>query len=221
MLAIVLLYLVCAIYSIIRYVAFAPQNAANIPLFVLNKGIAMAAAFCFAAAFLQQWRRKRGGTCGADPSTWFQAGMFGAVAHIPMSLAILRPGYFKEFFSGDRLSSGGELVFLFGALTAGGIYLLHRTGWSAPTRWWLSLATLSFLFSHVLAMGFCRGLNINRSHAYLPPMWLLSLFGVLAGIGFLLQTRPGAGKSELPGPDSTSCGSEEKPPRSPSATPGN
>jgi hypothetical protein len=39
-------------------------------------------------------------------------------------------------------------------------------------------------------MGYCRGLNINASHAYLPPMWLISAVMIFVGIVVLLLTRP-------------------------------
>ena len=194
LLKIVLLYGVSMGYSAVRYIVFAPQNLEHLPVFVLNKGISMAAALCFAMAFWVQWRRLRGaidgGMGGIEPATWFRAGVVGVFAHIPMSLAILRPAYFKEFFLGERFSFTGEAVFLFGAATAGGIYLLSRTTWSQRDRWWLSLATLATLLAHTLCMGIARGLNINRSHAYLPPMWLLSLIGIALGMIFLLMSRP-------------------------------
>lgn len=186
---ITLLYFGCLIYAIVRYVVFAPKNLEHLPIFVLNKGISMAASFCFVLAFWQQWRQKCENSKGYEPSTWFRAGIFGVYVHIPISLVILRPSYFKEFFVGDNLSLTGETVFLFGALTVGGIYLLSRTTWSTQHRWWLSLATMTTLFTHTLFMGIARGLNINRSHAYLPPMWLLSLIGIALGICFLCFTR--------------------------------
>lgn len=71
------------------------------------------------------------------------------------------------------MSFNGEAVFMFGALTAGGVYLLTRQLWT-PT----------------LCRGIARGLNINASHAYLPPMWLLSLVGIALGAPFLLKSRP-------------------------------
>lgn len=194
------LYFASLVYSALRYVAFNPENAGNVPVFVMNKGVSMAAALCFMVAFLQQRRMARGAR-GIDPAFWFRAGVFGVFAHVPMSLVVLRPGYFREFFDGERLSFGGEAVFFFGAMTAGGIYLLHRAAsWQPMTRWWLSLATLCALFGHVVAMGICRGMNINASHAYLPPMWLLSLIGVLAGLAFLISARPGSGASSPPPP---------------------
>ena len=131
-----------------------------------------------------------------EPAAWFRAGVFGAFVHVPMSLAILRPGYFKEFFVGERLSFTGESVFLFGALTAGGIYLLGRSQWTPRQRWWLSLATVAALFSHTLCMGIARGIHINRTHSYLPPMWMLGLLGIAFGAAFLLMSKPAAESAE-------------------------
>ena len=37
-------------------------------------------------------------------------------------------------------------------------------------------------------MGWARGLNINAKHAYLPPMWLLSVIGVAIAVWWLLRT---------------------------------
>ena len=187
---ILFLYAASVVYSAIRYVVFAPKNLENLPVFVVNKGVSMAAALCFAFAFLEQWRRLRGGGGSVEPAAWFRAGIFGAFAHVPMSLAILRPSYFKEFFAGDRLSFNGEAVFLFGALAVGCFYLLGRPTLSAMQRWGLSVVAIAVLFAHVLSMGIARGLNINRSHAYLPPMWLLSLVGITLGAAFLLMARP-------------------------------
>lgn len=180
---VVLLFVAALAYAVVRYVAFAPKNLDHLPAFVLNKGVSTAAGLCFAVAFWCQWRRR------GDPAVWFRAGVFAAVVHIPLSLAVLRPAYFPEFFAGDRLAFTGEAVVLFGGLTAGGIYLLGRPTWTARQRWWLSVGAVAALTCHVLFMGLARGLNVNASHAYLPPMWLLSLVGIGLGAAFLLADR--------------------------------
>lgn len=195
---IVALYLAGISYSAVRYIVFAPKNLGNLPVFVVNKGVSMVAAICFGIAFLQMLRVKRGRTVGVSSNAWFRAGVFGAIWHIPMSLAILEPSYFKEFFvfSDDgvpgRMNFAGEMVFCFGGLAAGLLYLVTRPNWTAMQRWWLSLGAMLMLQTHVLAMGYCRGLNINASHAYLPPMWLISAVMIFVGIIVLLLTRPRA-----------------------------
>lgn len=191
------LFAACIAYSIVRYVAFAPKNLDNLPVFIVNKGVAMAAALCLTIGFFQLYRRDRSPSATL-PSTWFRAGVFGAIWHIPMSLAITRPAYFKEFFapiSGGtdtvgRLSFAGELVFLFGGLSAAMVFLLLRPTWSPVQRWALSIGAMAALLAHTLALGNCRGLNINASHAYLPPMWLLCVIGVAVGLIILLRGRP-------------------------------
>jgi hypothetical protein len=196
---IVLLYVASVIYSSIRYVVFAPKNLENLPVFVVNKGISMAAALCFAMGFLQAFRQGRGTLVGIEPGSWFRAGVFGAIWHVPMSLAILKPAYFKEFFHPvteanlhPRMTFSGEMVFMFGGLALALVYLLLKPQWSPIARWWLSLGAMVVLLFHVVAMGYCRGLNINASHAYLPPMWLLSAIGIAVGIVWILRSKPSA-----------------------------
>ena len=195
--AIVALYAASVVYAVIRYVAFAPVNAGNIPVFIVNKAVAMAAALCLALGFLAALRRVRGATVGIDAATWFRAGTFGAAWHVPMSLAILDPAYFKEFFAPPadpaapaRLSTAGEVVFMFGGLAAATVFLLLRPQWTPLERWRLSLAASAVLLCHVLSMGWCRGVNMTASHAFLPPMWLLSAIGIALGGWWLLRSRP-------------------------------
>lgn len=191
MIPVVLLFVASLIYAIVRYVVFAPQNLDHLPVFVVNKVVSTAAALCFALAFWLQWRARRGTGDGSAAAMWFRAGVVAAVAHVPMSLAILNASYFPEFFlKGERLSLLGEAVFLFGALTAGTVYLATRAHSTPWQRWWCSLATVVLLFSHVLFMGLARGLKINASHAYLPPMWLLSLIAIAFGALYLVMNRP-------------------------------
>jgi hypothetical protein len=206
---IIALFSTSILYSAVRYVVFAPKNLENLPVFVVNKGVSMAAALCFVAAFIQQFRRLRGQSVGVEPAAWFRAGVFGSIWHIPMALAVLRPAYFKEFFvpaldgaaASGRMSFAGELVFCFGGLAAGAIYLLTRSQWTPMQRWLLSIGAVVMLQTHVLAMGYCRGLNINASHAYLPPMWLISAVGIFIGLVVLLCSRPKPGSpSQETGP---------------------
>ncbi len=191
-------YFASIAYAIVRYAAFAPTNFKSLPVFIVNKGVAMAAALCFVAAFLQQLKRGRGDAITIEPASWFRAGIFGAIWHIPMALAVLQPAYFEEFFapaardpaSLARMSFAGELVFCFGGLAAGALYLLTRQHWTPAQRWRLSLLAMLVLLVHVLSMGYCRGLNIRAIHAYLPPMWILSAVGILIGFVALLAARP-------------------------------
>ena len=106
------LYGASIVYSIVRYAVFAPQNFQNLPIFIVNKGVAMAVPLCFAVAFWQQMRMRDGTPGKYAPAAWFRAGVWGICAHIPLSLSLLRPGYFPEFFT------AGVIIVLFGALVA-------------------------------------------------------------------------------------------------------
>lgn len=192
MLRIASVYAVSLIYSVVRYIVFVPENLKNLPAFILNKGISSAAAVCFVIAFWQQWRRLRGRIAGNEPANWFRAGVFGVVAHVPLASTIIRPEYFKEFYDGARLSMIGETIFLCGALAAACVYLLTRGSYSAIHRWWLSLVTMGVLLNHTLFMGIARGIHIDRKHAYLPPMWMLSVIAIALGIAYLLMSKPAA-----------------------------
>lgn len=195
MVQVVVLYLASIAYAIVRYVVFAPENLESLPVFIVNKGVAMAAALSLAFGFLQALRRARGVAVAVAPSTWFRAGVFGAIWHVPMALAILEPSYFKEFFAEPndaglrRLSFAGELVFMFGGIALALVYLLVKRHWTPRARWWLSLAGMVALLAHVLSMGYCRGLNFKASHGYLPAMWLLSAIGIALSLWWLVRSR--------------------------------
>jgi len=201
----------------VRYIVFAPKNLEHLPVFIVNKGVSMAAVICFGIAFAAQLRqllRTRAANSRATPlapgtlpapapAFWFRAGVFGAIWHIPMSLVVLRPAYFPEFFvpavegetASGRMSFAGELIFCFGGLAAATLYLLTRSLFTALQRWQLSLVAMLCLQTHLLSLGYSRGLNINASHAYLPPMWLISAVVVFIGLIILLLTKP---KAETP-----------------------
>lgn len=203
--SIITVYAASVAYSVVRYIVFAPKNIEHLPVLIVNKGVSMAAAICFAAGFLHAWRNSRGRHNSADPAAWFRAGVFGAIWHIPMSLAILEPTYFKEFFhvateaatdaatgaaAQPRMTFAGELVFMFGGLAAALIFLLLRSAWSPRDRRLLSVAAMVALAGHTLSMGYSRGLNINASHAYMPPMWLISAAAILLALWWASTASP-------------------------------
>lgn len=195
--ALVWLYSSALIYALIRYVVFAPKNLENVPVFIINKGVSMAAALCFSIAFFLKYRDSNRDcdvaevNVGSDRAAlWYRAGTMGAIAHIPLSLSILQPSYFPEFFRGERFHVFGETVILLGSLSAVWLYSLAQQRISSHARWILSVVFLLTLSGHVMAMGWCRGIHLNAQHAYLPPMWLLSLFGLIWGLAYCWKVRP-------------------------------
>jgi multisubunit Na+/H+ antiporter MnhG subunit len=173
------------IYAVVRYVAFTPKYADHIPGFIFNKAVGMAASLFLVCAF---WSKCRGWIENAD--TYFRATFVAVVIHIPLSIVLLNPGYFPEFFvhDGSKLKFWGEMVILFGALGLALLWQNNRARLSLPSPKKLESALFAVLFCHVGSMGICRGVNINAKHAYLPPMWLLSLVGISVGL-WVVRTR--------------------------------
>lgn len=125
-----LLFAGSAAYAAIRYVVFQPDHLHHVPLFIANKAISMGAAFSFAIAFWHQRGTRRsepGGEVPCRSDAWLRAGVVGSLIHILMSVNLLRPGYFEEFFQSDqRMTGSGELIVALGAFAAGLLYLLTR-----------------------------------------------------------------------------------------------
>lgn len=177
--------LLSILYSVLRYVLFDPKNVSNIPVFVTNKGLSMAAVFCLLGAVL---RLKRSPDSAAK---YAAAAGFLILIHIPMSLVLLRPGYFPEFFTtlGDRMTSIGELIVMAGAIGAAIFSKIRFREIGCPKSARILICLFTLLLLHLVAMGLSRGIVIDAKHAYLPPMWLLSILavgGALFGvIGFI------------------------------------
>jgi hypothetical protein len=188
------LLILSVVYAVVRYVAFAPQNAEHIPIFILNKAVSMAAALTLVAAL---WSRYRG--TGEVAGRYFRFTLALVIMHVPMSLTVLRPGYFPEFFESDgaRLRLMGELVFLFGATALALLWFLSQGQLIAKLRDRLGLLLLAVISAHVGAMGICRGVHFNAKHAYLPPMWMLSLIALIIGVVLSLRRSvQGGGDSQ-------------------------
>lgn len=182
------------IYAVVRYVVFVPKYVDHIPSFILNKAVGMAASFFLVWAF---WSKFRGKLENAD--AYFRATFIAVVIHIPLSLVLLKPGYFPEFFLDDgMLKFWGEMVILCGGLSLALLWQNNRARLPLLSKQKLAIALLSALFCHVGSMGICRGVNISAKHAYLPPMWLLSLIGI--GVG-LWVVRAGNIGNSLPRAD--------------------
>lgn len=184
-------YVVSVIYSLIRYVAFTPDNVSHIPLFVMNKGISMGAAFCIVTAYVIAYQQQRATVSESSHVPWFRAGSLGLFFHIPVSILLIRPEYFEEFFlHSGRMNFYGEIVLMLGVLSTICVYLLSKPSWKEMQRWYLSLIVMSGLVAHTLFMGLARGISLSAKRGYLPPMWLLSLIALSVGLIFLLMSKP-------------------------------
>src|SRR4051812_48731969 len=76
------------LYTLVRYVAFLPENAA-MPMFLLNKAVSMAGAIFLVVALFHRLRDRQ-----AQAAFFFQVMLFAIVMHVALSLALLKPAYF-------------------------------------------------------------------------------------------------------------------------------
>lgn len=171
------------VYALVRYVLLMPKYLDHIPSFILNKAVGMAASFFLVYAC---WCKCRNEV--EKVGIYFRATMFSVVMHVPLSLNLLRPGYFPEFFAkdGTMLKFWGEAVVLCGAISLALLWQSSREKLSILGQQKLGLGLLAALFCHVGSMGICRGIVIDVKHAFLPPMWLLSLIAIAIGF-FVLR----------------------------------
>ena len=84
------IFVVCLIYSFIRYITLGPEDVSQLPLYVMNKALSWAGLATIGLSRLL-------GSVAARK----QAGLIGALMiglHVVMSMLILKPEYLRKFF---------------------------------------------------------------------------------------------------------------------------
>ena len=181
-------------YAVIRYHIFAGVGCTHLQLFLLNKALALAAAFFISMSYLVGKLIK---TYSSDPPKQLIlvkfCGLMGfsmAAIHALMALLLFSPEYYPKFFEiTGRLNLTGELSMLFGILSLWCLsvtaitslpFMIEAVGvdrWKRGHR----LGYVSLLISgwHVLVMGLTGWLTPAGWHGYLPPVSLVAFSAVL------------------------------------------
>jgi hypothetical protein len=176
------LFFISAVYAVLRYVVFGSDPLINLPAYLINKAIALTAAFCYCLAAWnhrqadEERRRFWGGLCGGS-----------AFMHILLSLSILSKSYYPKFFGLERLNLVGESMILFGALTACCFFAFSG---AAPFKEHLKELRVfggAFLGIHLIAAGWGGWLTPQKWNGGLPPISLISFVLVVAGVVLYLQ----------------------------------
>jgi len=176
-------------YAIIRYNIIKGISFANAPLFIANKGIALASVILIALSFAL-------GPCAHFwPKTFVpklylrkHLGLLGfgfAGIHSIMSVLLFSPAYYPKFFTETgMLSLYGELSMLFGVLSFGVFSIVAITSLpsieaSLPQDAWLKLQRLGYLafffvLLHVFIMGFQGWLKPQDWPGGLLPISLIA-----------------------------------------------
>ena len=172
-------------YALVRYAWFHGTDPVQIPVYLVNKALSVAAV-CFllyAAFHYSRGNRERS-------KEWGRIALHAAVVHIVLSLAILKPSYFPDFFGAERMSLKGELMVFFGAV---GIYLfwiIPRYADRPQVMLRLKRASCFMILLHLVSMGIPKWIQITNWPGYLPNMSLLSALVVIAALSYYSK-KPG------------------------------
>jgi hypothetical protein len=149
---ILLVIVLCTVYTIVRYYIFKGVEWTHFPLFILNKILALSGFILLVLSLaLDPYYRKRG-------PEWFEirkylgrTGFVLVIMHIIMSFLLFRPEVYDKFFAANgNLNSIGEWSMLLGTLGITAYIIIHNS------------------FSHMD--------EVNRFHRFIRS----SLFGITA-----------------------------------------
>ncbi|MBI2144246.1 ferric reductase-like transmembrane domain-containing protein [Candidatus Woesearchaeota archaeon] len=156
-------------YAIIRYNVIKGVPWQELPLFISNKAVALAAVFFIALSYdfgplARFWPK----VFVPELSTRKFFGLLGfglAAVHASVSLLLFSPAYYPKFFTqAGKLNLTGELSMLFGVLAFAIFSIIAITSFPAvekslSNKQWQMLQRIGYLaffmvMLHVLAMGF-------------------------------------------------------------------
>jgi len=173
-----LAFLASFFYSILRYNVLKGVPWTDLPIYVLNKSIALTIVILI---FYTQINKKA--KTGSDTNLWLV--MFVIIVfHVILSTVILMPEYYGKFYNGDQLNLVGSLSLLFGILAflgffVKGILLLRAkldTTVSASKADFIKLRYLNYFFLgvHLFVMGINGWLTPDKWPGYLLPISLIA-----------------------------------------------
>lgn len=173
-------------YAVLRYVVLGDVELAQVPVYILNKALAVASVLFLLYAGIDH-------RCGlpADSRRWGRASLQAALVHVLLSLAILGPEYFPELHGGDgKLNFVGGSVIAFGVAASWLSVLLTRNRLvrlPAVRRRVITASGLCLL-GHLIPMAMAGNswFAIGQWPGGLPPMAMLSFAAALAAMGFYL-----------------------------------
>lgn len=179
-----ILLLVTVTYTLVRYVTFGTVSVVQIPVYLLNKSIALAAVCCLllAAFYLSKQMLKQ-------TKQWGIASFHFAAVHVLLSNLIISSDYFPKLFDSNRMNLMGELTLLFGVLAG---YALWHARYQELTQIKpkvFQIIASVFILGHLITLGYTNWLNVGLWYGRLPPISLLSFIIVIISILFLIKHK--------------------------------
>ena len=191
-------------YAVFRYHVAGPVPWEDLTLFVLNKGLGLAALFLLTLSFAINPLRR----LGVSIPTYLNsvkkdvgvAGLLLAVLHVLVSFLLWSPATYAQFFDCD-----GTVTFLAGLGMLSGVSAFALLYWynsrfqtnlsrdSKPSRIVISrrfvFAAMSLGAAHSFFLGFSGWLSIDRWHGGMPPISLVAFIVAATGIMINLLGR--------------------------------
>lgn len=158
----ILIFILCFSYALIRYVVFKGEGLEHVPLYILNKGLALTSVILLGISFLAKQRENK--------KIFGQAGVGVAVVHTAIVFLLLGPAYYPDFFgSAGKLAFKSELSLLSGMLALSLFSLAAFTH-----KRILMYSALVAVLLHVAIMGYAKWFRFSDWPGRLPPITLLA-----------------------------------------------
>jgi len=181
---VLLILLVAGVYASLRYVVFGGVYWAHIPVYILNKTMAVAAVFTLFLSALGNFKNDK--DMARD---WGTISLHLALYHVGLSLLILTPEYYKYWFWQGKLTFLSEINLTFGVFSTYCYIMLFMT--RAKTT---HMAVFKLLASvsagvHIFAMAYGTWFKPQWWHGYMPPVSLWSFIFTLAAFLIYLKLQ--------------------------------
>lgn len=194
----------CMAYATLRYIALGPVATDQLPLYIFNKALSLAALLMLGLALITgPWLRRRGKILAGSalhPRRLGNAGFVMAAVHSVISLLILNPHYFEKFYNElGRMIWQAETSMLCGVLAMAVLVwqaTLSRRQADASQRAaptvprGLGVLVVLLTAMHTTMMGYPGWLVPDTWHGGLPPITMLATIAAAAAIlGRLIGKR--------------------------------
>jgi hypothetical protein len=180
---VIILFIICGAYAVLRYNVFGPKSPENIPLYIANKAVSMGSVLALLLAAISYYRE-----IPAMSRFWGKISLHSAFLHILMSFPLITPAYYPVFFGFvegvAKMNHVGELVMLFGVLGAYFYYLILRSEPGSEAMRRFKIIASFFVAAHIFEMGAGGWLNVQGWHGGMPPITLITTLA--AGLAMVL-----------------------------------
>lgn len=183
---IILSFIFSMFYAILRYNVFNEIPWVDLPIFILNKAVALTIILLL---FYNQLNKKL--TEISRNKLWISMFVL-TIFHLILSTVILQPEYFGKFFDSTKLNIVGSLTILFGVLSFLGFFInwiISLNGKLNPAFSFDDLQIIKlkyfvylFLGVHIFVLGINGWLTPSNWPGYLPPISLISFILLVSSI---------------------------------------